>query len=63
MLSRQEHQRLIDIERHLRATDPDLARSLSAFPDSRRARRQLAAAVVAVMVAAVLAGLGVLILS
>lgn len=63
MLSRQEHQRLIDIEQHLRATDPDLARSLSAFPSTRRVRRQLAAAVVAVMALAVFAGLGVLILS
>ncbi|MET9230265.1 DUF3040 domain-containing protein [Lentzea sp. NPDC003310] len=29
MLSAQELQRLTDIERHLRASDPDLARALS----------------------------------
>ncbi|MFD9700204.1 DUF3040 domain-containing protein [Lentzea sp. NPDC059081] len=63
MLSRQEHQRLIDIEQHFRAADPDLARDLSAGPHARRIRRQLAAALVSVLAGMLLVGLGVLILS
>jgi len=63
MLSQQEQQRLIDIEQHFRATDPDLARVLSAGPHAQQIRRQLTAALVAVIASAVLIGLGVLILS
>ncbi|MGW6443136.1 DUF3040 domain-containing protein [Lentzea sp. NPDC055074] len=36
MLSAQEHQRLIDIERRLRASDPDLARVLNEGPLGQR---------------------------
>ncbi|MFD5826378.1 DUF3040 domain-containing protein [Lentzea sp. NPDC060358] len=63
MLSHQEQQRLLDIEEHFRAADPDLARELSAGPDARRIRRQLAAALVSVLAGVVLVALGVLILS
>ncbi|MCX2951144.1 DUF3040 domain-containing protein [Lentzea sp. NEAU-D7] len=47
MLSREEHQRLVDIEEHLRACDPDLARALSEGPLSQRNLRQRAVAVLA----------------
>ncbi len=63
MLNHQEQQRLFDIEQRFRADDPDLARVLSAGPHVLRIRRQLAAALVAVIAVVVLFGLGVLILS
>jgi hypothetical protein len=63
MLSRQEQQRLTDIERWFRAADPDLARALSDGPHLRRIRRQLATALLAVMAGALLAGLGVVLMS
>ncbi|GHH28924.1 DUF3040 domain-containing protein [Lentzea cavernae] len=47
MLSREEHQRLIDIEGRLRVSDPDLARALSEGPVSQRTLRQRAAAAIA----------------
>ena len=47
MLSREEHQRLVDIEGRLRVTDPDLARALSEGPASQRTLRQRAAAALA----------------
>ncbi|WP_158102631.1 DUF3040 domain-containing protein [Lentzea kentuckyensis] len=47
MLSREERQRLVDIERRLRAAEPDLARSLSEGP--RRTLRQRAIALLATL--------------
>ncbi|NGY66296.1 DUF3040 domain-containing protein [Lentzea sp. NEAU-D13] len=47
MLSREEQQRLIDIERQLRTAEPDLARSLSEGP--QRTLRQRAIALVATL--------------
>jgi hypothetical protein len=47
MLSREEQQRLVDIERRLRAAEPDLARSLSEGSGGRRTLRQRAIALLA----------------
>ncbi|RDI17134.1 DUF3040 domain-containing protein [Lentzea flaviverrucosa] len=47
MLSREEHQRLIDMEGRFRVSDPDLARALSEGPQSQRNLRQRAAALLA----------------
>ncbi|MFD4635759.1 DUF3040 domain-containing protein [Lentzea sp. NPDC058436] len=49
MLSREEHQRLIDIEGRLRVSDPDLARALSEGPLSQRTLRQRAVAALATL--------------
>ncbi|SMC76993.1 DUF3040 domain-containing protein [Lentzea albidocapillata] len=49
MLSREEHQRLIDIEDRFRVSDPDLARALSEGPHSQRNLRQRAVAVLAAL--------------
>ncbi|MDX8029147.1 DUF3040 domain-containing protein [Lentzea sp. BCCO 10_0856] len=46
MLSRQEQQRLVEIEQRLRASEPDLARALREGP---RARRSLFQRVMAVL--------------
>ncbi|MDX8049975.1 DUF3040 domain-containing protein [Lentzea sp. BCCO 10_0798] len=49
MLSREEHQRLVDIEDRLRVSDPDLARALSEGPLAQRNLRQRAVAVLAAL--------------
>ncbi|MGI5498656.1 DUF3040 domain-containing protein [Lentzea sp. CA-135723] len=49
MLSGQEQQRLIDIERRLRASDPDLAKELSQGPLARATARQRAIAILATL--------------
>ncbi|MGW6929040.1 DUF3040 domain-containing protein [Lentzea sp. NPDC054927] len=45
MLTRQEQQRLIEIESRLRASEPDLARALREGPRPRRSLRQRVMAV------------------
>lgn len=49
MLSREEHQQLIDIEGRFRVSDPDLARALSEGPLSQRSLRQRAIAALAAL--------------
>ncbi|MEV6237770.1 DUF3040 domain-containing protein [Lentzea sp. NPDC051838] len=52
MLSREEKQRLLEIEQRFSTTEPDLARALSAGPRVRRARTWLVAALVGALLAA-----------
>ncbi|SES21240.1 Protein of unknown function [Lentzea xinjiangensis] len=63
MLSREEQQRLADIERRFHAAEPDLASALREGPRVHGARRRHEAAVVSAMAGALLVGLGVLLVS
>lgn len=60
MLSAQEQQRLLDIERWFRASDPDLARALAHGPRSQR--RQFSAVLLSVLTGALVVALALLLL-
>lgn len=61
MLSAQEQQRLLDIERWFRASDPDLARALAHGPRAQR-QRQFTAALLSVLAGALVVALTLLLL-
>lgn len=63
MLSREEQQRLTEIERAFSAAEPDLARTLSGGPLAQRAHRRLVAAFTAALIGALLVGFGVVVVS
>ncbi|SDO37002.1 DUF3040 domain-containing protein [Lentzea jiangxiensis] len=61
MLSAQEQQQLLDIERWFRASDPDLARALGDGPEAQR-RRQFAAVLLSVLAGVLVVALALLLL-